>query len=209
MKALRLIFLLAMLFPGATSVAAQESFAESLQAIDSPTDCDGVGWSVMPGEFANGTFDFERQAACHFSVYGTLVASCIEPYVYLGPEYDGGPPPGTAHIFCSVGVLNTDDGGIPMIVDPNDFSITTGPDATYEPDPSLIRTLEPYVLKRTELIADGAIASGILTFSVPDTIERPFVLMWWPGKPTHKDPVGIVMDRMIPWDDAKEILTVI
>jgi hypothetical protein len=40
----------------------------------------------MPGEFENNTFDYVRQAACHHGVAGSLVASCVEPYVSLGPE---------------------------------------------------------------------------------------------------------------------------
>src|SRR5688572_16443983 len=92
------------------------SFVENLQEIDSPTVCDTVGWSVMPGEFANNTIDYKREAACHHGVAGSLVVACIEPYAYMEPEFEGGPPPGTAYIFCTVGVMSHEAGL--LVVDP-------------------------------------------------------------------------------------------
>jgi hypothetical protein len=210
MAMLRLLILITLTVATERTASAQEIagegfFVKYLEEIDDPTDCDGVGWAVMPGEFANNTIDLARQAACHHGVRGTLVVGCIEPFVYQEPEFEGRPPPGTAYIYCTVGVINNDDVGL-VVVDPNDFSISEGSDVTMPPDPSLLGSLEPQALNRTEVSGEGETASGLLIFAVPDTIERPFVLMWWPGRPTHKDPVAVIIDRTIPWENAPELL---
>jgi hypothetical protein len=126
-----------------------------------------------------------------------------------GRSYEGGPPPGTAHIYCSVGVLNNDDGGLGLVVDPNDFSISGSDAETIPPDAGLTKALEPNSLDRTEIFGELETATGILAFSLPDTISRPFAIMWWPGRPTHKDPVAVIIDRTISWENVADLLTVI
>jgi hypothetical protein len=43
-------------------------------------------------------------------------------------------------------------------------------------------------------------ADGLVPFVVADTIETPFLLVWWPQLTPDAGPVVIVVDRLLPWE---------
>jgi hypothetical protein len=200
-----LILVLFGLFP-TVPVLAQDttsgSFVTSLIARDNPTLCDEIGRAVLPAEISNNTVNREIQQACGYSVTGAeLLAICLEPIPHQGNGQASDPPDGQIYILCRIFVRKF--GSVAVTVDPAHFFVSGNKAARNEVDPLVTQLVaEDNRLQRTELTTEGSYVHGILGFQAPADMSRPFVLVWWPDTATDKNPLGIVIDRTVPWEEV-------
>ena len=209
MATLRLLLLLIIsattIFPAAAQTdptpAPQPGFIATVVARDNPSVCDTVGWAFLPEEIQENSVNLTRQGACHDGVGAVMFGACAEPFKHS----DGivGPEAGQADVFCRIMVQIGE--GSNVTVDPEDFYIVDDQGFRYPVNLEILDTMPgEHKLHMTEVPPGDAI-TGRLPFTTPDNLPSPFVLLWWPSIPPDQIPLGIIIDRTVPWSDVEQL----